>query len=78
LLITLGSSGLFVDTRETTANLAGSFGDVIGEHLKALPLYGLSQLTMQGSTTFAALLLGMVAGWRRLLAGITGNEPPAH
>jgi uncharacterized protein len=88
LLITLGFSVLLLDTsaivdpasalvaaRETTANLAGSFGDVIGEHLKALPLYGLSQITVQGPTTLAALLLGMVAGRRRLLAGITGNEP---
>ncbi|GAA1563264.1 DUF418 domain-containing protein [Kribbella sancticallisti] len=88
VFVTLGAAVLFVDSsafidpvaavtaaQETTANLAGSFGDVIGEHLKALPLYGLSQLTVQGPTTLAALLLGMVAGRRRLLADLTGEEP---
>jgi uncharacterized protein len=67
LLITLGAGVLLLDNsamidpagalvaaRETTANLAGSFGDVIGEHLKALPLYGLSQISVQGPTTLAA------------------------
>lgn len=88
LLFAMGSTGLFMDTsamfdpaaslvaaKETTANLGGSFGDVIGEHLKALPLYGLSQVTLQGPTTLAALLIGMVAGRRRLLANVTGQEP---
>ena len=88
LLVSLGSTVLFMDTsnflnpaeaianaQATTANLAGSFGDVIHEHVAALPLYGLSQLTVQGPTTLAVLLLGMVAGRRRLLAGVTGREP---
>lgn len=79
---------LFVDTsdlidpgaalaagRETTANLAGGLGPVIGEHLAALPLFGLSQLTLQGPTCLAMFLLGLVAGRRRLLAGLTGHEP---
>lgn len=87
LFLALGTSALFLDTssvidpttavaaaQETTRNLAGSFGDVIGEHLKALPLYGLSQLTVQGPTTLAVLLLGMVAGRRRLLSNVTGKE----
>lgn len=86
LFVTLGSAALFIDSsavldpaavtaaRETTANLAGSFGDIIGEHLKALPLYGLSQVSMQGPTTLAAFLIGMVAGRRRLLADVTGDE----
>jgi uncharacterized protein len=88
LLLGMGSTVLFVDTssfldpaamltqgHETTVNLAGGFGSVIGEHLAALPLYSVSQLTMQGPTTLAMLLLGMVAGRRRLLAGLTGREP---
>lgn len=87
VFLIVGATLLFVDTsayldpeaavvaaRETTANLAGSFGDVIGEHLKALPIYGVSQLTVQGPTTLAALLLGLVAGRRRLLADLTGRE----
>ncbi|MGI5211441.1 DUF418 domain-containing protein [Plantactinospora sp. CA-290183] len=88
LLLTMGLSALFVDAsafldraaglaqgHETTANLAGGLGSVIHEHLAILPIYGLSQLSMQGPTTFAMFLLGMVAGRRRLLAGLTGREP---
>ncbi|TCC40351.1 DUF418 domain-containing protein [Kribbella speibonae] len=80
LFITLAVAALFVDStqfmdpttavaaaQETTANLAGSFSDVIGEHVRALPTYGLSLLTVQGPTTLAAFLIGMVAGRRRLL-----------
>ncbi|MEJ3745693.1 DUF418 domain-containing protein [Actinomycetes bacterium KLBMP 9797] len=61
--------------RETTANLAGGFGSVIGEHLAALPLYGLSQISLQGPTTLAMFLLGLVAGRRQLLTNLTGREP---
>ncbi len=80
LFITLAVAALFVDStqfmdpttavaaaQETTANLAGSFSNVIGEHIRALPTYGLSLLTVQGPTTLAAFLIGMVAGRRRLL-----------
>ncbi|TWD80739.1 uncharacterized protein FB561_1827 [Kribbella amoyensis] len=87
LLVTLGATVLFVDTsqfldpagavtaaQETTRNLAGSFGDAVHEHVAALPTYGLSLLTVQGPTTLAVLLLGMVAGRRRLLANVTGQE----
>jgi uncharacterized protein len=87
LFVTLAAATLFMDAsavldpttavaaaQETTANLAGSFSDVIGEHIKALPVYGLSLLTVQGPTTLAAFLVGMVAGRRRLLANVTGNE----
>ncbi len=88
LFVTLGSAVLFIDTsalldpagavaaaQQTTTNLGGSFGDVIGEHLRALPTFGLSQLTVQGPTTLAVMLLGMVAGRRRLLTHLTGREP---
>lgn len=87
LFVTLAAAALFVDAssildpttavaaaQETTANLAGSFSDVIGEHVRALPTYGLSLLTVQGPTTLAVLLLGMVAGRRRLLANVNGTE----
>ncbi|WP_344233793.1 DUF418 domain-containing protein [Kribbella hippodromi] len=60
--------------QQTTANLAGSFSDIIGEHIRALPTYGLSLLTVQGPTTLAAFLIGMVVGRRRLLQNVTGNE----
>jgi uncharacterized protein len=87
LFVTLAAATLFMDAsavldpttavaaaQETTANLAGSFSDIIGEHIKALPVYGLSILSVQGPTTLAAFLLGMVAGRRRLLANVTGKE----
>ncbi|TDO67189.1 uncharacterized protein EV651_10397 [Kribbella sp. VKM Ac-2571] len=87
LFITLALAALFVDTtqftdpttavaaaQETTANLAGSFSDVIGEHVRALPTYGLSLLTVQGPTTLAAFLVGMVAGRRRLLQNTHGAD----
>lgn len=87
LFISLGSAVLFLDTtafldpagavaaaQQTTANLGGSFGDIIGEHVAALPTYGLSLLTVQGPTTLAAFLLGLVAGRRRLLANLNGQE----
>lgn len=87
LFVTLGVAALFVDStqfmdpttavaaaQETTANLAGSFSDVIGEHIRALPTYGLSLLTVQGPTTLAAFLIGMVAGRRRLLQNTHGAD----
>ncbi|WP_427887153.1 DUF418 domain-containing protein [Kribbella sp. GL6] len=87
LFITLAVAALFLDTsavldpttavtaaQGTAANLAGSFSDVIGEHVRALPTYGLSLLTVQGPTTLAAFLVGMVAGRRRLLQNVDGSD----
>ncbi|MFD3404737.1 DUF418 domain-containing protein [Kribbella sp. NPDC058693] len=87
LFVTLSIASMFLDTsaildpttavaaaQQTTANLAGSFSDVIGEHVRALPTYGLSLLTVQGPTTLAAFLVGMVVGRRRLLKNLNGNE----
>lgn len=87
LFLTLAIAALFVDStqfidpttavaaaQETTANLTGSFSDVIGEHVRALPTYGLSLLTVQGPTTLAAFLIGMVVGRRRMLQNLSGNE----
>jgi uncharacterized protein len=88
LFVTLAAASMFVDTsaildptsavaaaQQTAAHLAGSFGDIIGEHIRALPTFGLAQLTVQAPTTLAAFILGMVAGRRRLLANLTGTEP---
>ncbi|MEU4290777.1 DUF418 domain-containing protein [Kribbella sp. NPDC026596] len=87
LFVTLAAATMFIDSsaiidpttavasaQETTANLAGSFSDVVGEHVRALPTYGLSLLTVQGPTTLAAFLIGMVAGRRRLLDNLNGTE----
>ncbi|MFI5691666.1 DUF418 domain-containing protein [Kribbella sp. NPDC051586] len=87
LFVTLAVAALFLDTsaildpstavaaaQQTTANLAGSFSEVIGEHVRALPTYGLSLLTVQGPTTLAAFLVGMVVGRRRLLKNLNGTE----
>ncbi|MER7246492.1 DUF418 domain-containing protein [Kribbella sp. NPDC000426] len=87
LFVTLAAAALFLDTttildpstavaaaQQTTANLAGSFSDVIGEHVRALPTYGLSLLTVQGPTTLAAFLVGMVLGRHRLLKNLNGTE----
>jgi uncharacterized protein len=87
LLLSMGSSILFLDTssyfdhasqvaaaQESAANLAGGFGSVIHEHIAILPLYSLSQATMQGPTTLAMFLLGMVAARRGVLVGLTGRE----
>ena len=87
LFVTLAVAAVFLDTsaildpstavaaaQQTTANLAGSFSDVIGEHVRALPTYGLSLLTVQGPTTLAAFLVGMVAGRRRLLQNTHGAD----
>ena len=87
LFITLAVAALFLDTtavldpttavaaaQGTAANLAGSFSDVVGEHIRALPTYGLSLLTVQGPTTLAAFLIGMVAGRRKLLQNVDGSD----
>lgn len=87
LFVTLAVAALFLDTsavldpttavaaaQGTAANLAGSFSDVIGEHVRALPTYGLSLLAVQGPTTLAAFLVGMVAGRRRLLQNVDGSD----
>jgi uncharacterized protein len=87
LFVTLAAATLLLDTtavldptaavaaaQQTTANLAGSFSDVIGDHVRALPTYGLSLLTVQGPTTLAAFLIGMVAGRRRLLQNVGGSD----
>ncbi|HEY3562209.1 MAG TPA: DUF418 domain-containing protein [Kribbella sp.] len=87
LFVTLAIAAVFLDTsavldpaaavtaaQQTTANLAGSFSSVIGEHIRALPTYGLSLLTVQGPTTLAAFLIGMVAGRRRLLENTTDAD----
>lgn len=87
--LSLVVSGLFLDTsamlpsteeamanaeRSTTAMLGG-WGEIIGQHLSGLPLLVLQAVSLQGPTALALFLLGMVAGRRRLLAQVRGDEP---
>jgi uncharacterized protein len=46
-----------------------------GQQTTAWPLHSVSPLTVLGPTCLAMFLLGLVAGRRLLLAGITGGEP---
>ncbi|MEU8126729.1 DUF418 domain-containing protein [Micromonospora sp. NPDC049049] len=79
----LANSSAFLPTRaealanaeKATAAMLGGWGDVIGHHLSGLPFLVLQSATFQGPTALAMFLLGMVAGRRRLLAGVTGHEP---
>jgi uncharacterized protein len=89
VLLSLLSSALFVDrssflpgAAEAQANgaagttaLLGGWAANIGEHLAGLPLLVLQAVTLQGPTSLALFLLGMVAGRRQWLAGLTGREP---
>ncbi|WP_018215980.1 DUF418 domain-containing protein [Salinispora vitiensis] len=89
VLLSLLTSGLLVDSsaflpteaealanaENATAAMLGGWGDVIGHNLSGLPLLMLQSATFQGPTALAMFLLGMVAGRRRLLAGVRGHEP---
>ncbi|MET8526795.1 DUF418 domain-containing protein [Micromonospora sp. NPDC005172] len=89
VLLSLLASGFFVNSaaflptraeamanaEKATAAMLGGWGDVIGHHLSGLPLLVLQSATFQGPTALAMFLLGMVAGRRRLLAGVSGHEP---
>ncbi|MEV1157206.1 DUF418 domain-containing protein [Micromonospora chokoriensis] len=89
VLLSLLASGLFVNSsaflptraealanaEKATAAMLGGWGDVIGHHLSGLPFLVLQSATFQGPTALAMFLLGMVAGRRRLLAGVGGHEP---
>lgn len=82
-------SGLLMDTssvlpstaeaqengRQATAAMLGGWGDIIGEHLAGLPLLVLQAITLQGPTALAMFLLGLIAGRRKLLARVRGDEP---
>jgi uncharacterized protein len=89
VLLSLLSSAVFVDrssflpgaaearvngAAETSA-LLGGWASNIGEHLAGLPLLVLQAVTLQGPTSLALFLLGMVAGRRQWLSGVTGREP---
>ncbi|MDG4827955.1 DUF418 domain-containing protein [Solwaraspora sp. WMMD1047] len=89
VLLSLLTSGLLVDSaaflpteaealvnaEHATSAMLGGWGDVIGHHLSGLPFLVLQSATFQGPTALAMFLLGMVAGRRRLLAGVLGDEP---
>lgn len=88
VVLSMVSSGLFVDSsaflppetealanaERTTQALLGGWGDIIGQHLGGLPLLVLQAVSLQGPTALAMFLLGMVAGRRRLLAQVRGDE----
>ncbi|MEV0079629.1 DUF418 domain-containing protein [Nocardia neocaledoniensis] len=89
VVLSLVLSGLFLDAsavlpsaeearvnaERSTAAMLGGWGEVIGHNLGGLGLLILQAVSMQGPTALAMFLLGMVAGRRRLLAGVTGDEP---
>ncbi|MGW4846357.1 DUF418 domain-containing protein [Nocardia brasiliensis] len=89
VLSSLLISGLFLDTsawlpapeqaranaEQTTAAMLGGWGEIIGTHLDGLPLLILQAITLQGPTALAMFLLGLVAGRRKLLARVRGDEP---
>lgn len=58
-----------------TEAMLGGWSDIIGDHLAGLPLLVLQAITLQGPTALAMFLLGMVAGRRKLLARVRGDEP---
>ncbi|MEV0700837.1 DUF418 domain-containing protein [Saccharopolyspora sp. NPDC050389] len=88
VVLSMLASGLFLDTAaflppetEALANaeratqaLLGGWGDVIGEHVAGLTLLVVQAVSMQGPTALAMFLLGMVAGRRRLLSQVRGDE----
>ncbi|WP_246106635.1 DUF418 domain-containing protein [Pseudonocardia kunmingensis] len=89
VLLSLLASGLFVDraavlpgqaealanAERSTAAMLGGWGAIIGEHVAGLPLLLVQAVSLQGPTALAMFLLGMVAGRRRLLARVRGDEP---
>lgn len=89
VLLSLLVSGLFLDSsamlpsteealvnaEQSTAAMLGGWGEIIGQHLSGLPLLILQAVSLQGPTALALFLLGMVAGRRRLLAQVRGDEP---
>jgi len=89
VLVGLVSSGLFLDAsavlpsaeqaraaaEQSTAAMLGGWGEIIGRHLDGLWLLILQALTLQGPTALAMFLLGLVAGRRKVLARVRGDEP---
>lgn len=89
VLLSMLASGLFLDSstflpsesealanaKQATQALLGGWSDVIGEHLGGLTLLVVQAVSLQGPTALAMFLLGMVAGRRRLLAQVRGDEP---
>ncbi|SCL70788.1 uncharacterized protein GA0070606_5515 [Micromonospora citrea] len=57
----------------STEALRGGFGDVVLEHLRSLPAM-LGALAVQGPLAFAAFLVGLAAGKRRMLAAAHNHE----
>lgn len=64
-----------VNAEQTTAAMLGGWGEIIGTHLDGLRLLLLQAVSLQGPTALAMFLLGLVAGRRKLLAEVRGDEP---
>jgi uncharacterized protein len=89
VLLGLLATALFVDESaflaspaEAVANgeratqaMLGGWGDVIGHNIDGLSLLVVQAVSLQGPTALAMFLLGMVAGRRRWLANVRGDEP---
>jgi len=89
VLLSLVVSALFIDraafmpstaealdnAQEQTQAMLGSVSDIVAFHLDGLELLVLQAASLQGPSALAMFLLGMVAGRRGLLSGITGTEP---
>jgi uncharacterized protein len=58
---------------QSTEALRGGFGDVVLEHLRSMPAM-LGALAVQAPLAFAAFLVGLAAGKRRLLAAVQTHE----
>ncbi|MEV6140148.1 DUF418 domain-containing protein [Nocardia sp. NPDC051990] len=78
----MDASALLPSTAEAQARaeratqaMLGGWGEIIGAHLDGLGLLVLQALTLQGPTALAMFLLGTVAGRRKLLAHVHGDEP---
>ncbi|MEV4126944.1 DUF418 domain-containing protein [Nocardia sp. NPDC049707] len=80
--VVMDASALLPSTVEAQAHaeratqaMLGGWGEIIGAHLDGLGLLVLQSLTLQGPTALAMFLLGTVAGRRKLLADVHGDEP---
>ncbi|RZQ64651.1 DUF418 domain-containing protein [Amycolatopsis suaedae] len=68
-------SEALANAERITEAMRGGFADVLDTHLSGLSLLVIQALSMQGPTALAMFLVGMVAGRRRLLSRVRGDEP---
>lgn len=63
------------NAEHSTQALLGGWGDIVAEHVSGLGLLVAQAVSLQGPTALAMFLLGLVAGRRRMLADVRGDEP---